>query len=134
MGFVRNDIDDGIEQYVDDDGNLAERPAARVLPHLDYTPVRRGQQFEVPDEEVYHWVAGGFTALERYPVPFRLYPNHQADPLAYPLPEPHASQPESTAVGPTPPPAPILPPSSAAPAAATPSTSPPAQADGLKEQ
>src|SRR5579859_7389263 len=140
MGRVRNDIDDGLEQYVDEQtGQLAERPAARVLPHLDYSPIRRGQVIEVPDEEVYHWVAGGFTALDRYPVPHRLYPNHQADPLAYPLPEPHPSQIEATAVGQAPPPSPApaaAAPSAAPPAAATESTTAPAEAaaGSAKEQ
>lgn len=136
MGRVLNDIDDGLEQYVDETGQLAERPAARVLPHLDYTPVRRGQVVEIPDEDVYHWVAGGFTALDRYPVPHRLYPNHRADPLAYALPEPHPSQPGATAVGTPPPAVPAPAAQSAAAPAATPSTSVPADtaADSPKEQ
>lgn len=139
MGRVRNDRDDGIEQYVDEEtGQLAERPAVLVLPHLDYTPVHRGQVVEVADEDVYHWVAAGFTALDRYPVPFRLYPNHQADPLAYPLPEPHPSQKEATAVGQAPPPSPA--PAAAAQtatalAAATETTAPQQAAAGsAKEQ
>lgn len=91
MGRVRNDIDDGL----DDEG----LPAPRVLPHLDYAGVRRGGEFDVPDDEVYHWVAGGFTALTRYPVPYRLYPNHAHDPLAYALPEPDPKDPSAVAVG-----------------------------------
>lgn len=82
MGQVRNDT-----------GEL------RVLPVADYTGIEDGTVVPVPDEEVYHWVAGGFTALTRYPVPFRLYPNHQHDPLAYPLPEPDADDPSAVAVG-----------------------------------
>lgn len=116
MGRVRNDIDDGQEEYLDEaTGRMATRPAPRVLPHLDYTAVRRGDEWPVPDDEVYHWVAGGFTALTRYPVPYRLYPNHAHDPLAYALPEPHPLDPSAVAVGE---------PADAAPASAPPASAP----------
>jgi hypothetical protein len=72
----------------------------RVLPTLDYSGVAPGQVIEVPDDAVYHWVAGGFTPLTRYPVPYRLYANHAADPLAFALPEPSADDPSAVAVGP----------------------------------
>jgi hypothetical protein len=81
----------------------------RVLPTLDYSGVAPGQVIDVPDENVYHWVAGGFTPLDSYPVPYHLYPNHSADPLAVRLPDPNA--PIADAV----PAAPIVPPPLMAP-------------------
>lgn len=124
MGQVRNDT-----------GEL------RVLPVADYTGVKDGQVIDVPDDEVYHWVAGGFTALTRYPVPFRLYPNHQGDPLAYALPEPDADDPSAVAVGPAeaavparPPAAQQTVPAATAPAAAPETDAPePPAADSAKE-
>lgn len=85
MGQVRNDTDE-----------------IRVLPTADYSGVKPGGVLEIRDEDVYHWVAGGWTPLTRYPVPHRLYPNHAADPLAYALPEPDEDDPSAIAVG-TPP-------------------------------
>lgn len=82
MGQVRNDM-----------GEI------RVMPTLDYSGVEPGRVLPIPDEDVYHWVAGGWTPLTRYPVPHRLFPNHQADPLAYALPEPDAENPSAIAVG-----------------------------------
>jgi hypothetical protein len=70
-----------------------------VLPTLDYSGVQPGQVIPVDDENVYHWAAGGFTPLTRYPVPHRLYPNHAHDPLAYALPEPDGADPSALAVG-----------------------------------
>lgn len=58
----------------------------RVVPHLGYSLVQAGQVLDVPDREAYHWAAGGFTVLDRYPVPEHLHANHAADPLAYPDP------------------------------------------------
>jgi len=80
MARFRNDFDDGVEQYVDDaTGKVLERPAVRVLPSLGYTGVRRGQEFEVPDEEWDHWAAGGFTPLTPNPRP---QPEEAAAPAA----------------------------------------------------
>lgn len=82
MGQVRNDF-----------GEL------RVMPTLDYSGVEPGRVLEIEDEDVYHWVAGGWTPLTRYPVPHRLYPNHRGDELAYALPEPDPKDPSAIAVG-----------------------------------
>lgn len=82
MGQVRNDTSE-----------------IRVLPAADYSGLRSGQMVEVPDDQVYHWVAGGFTPLTRYPVPYRLFANHQHDPLAYALPKPPDNDPSAIAVG-----------------------------------
>lgn len=80
MGLVRNDF-----------GEI------RVTPTLDYTGIEPEGTVDVscrvpgcqepghPEENVYHWVAGGWTPLSRYPVPELLYPNHRDDPLAYPV-------------------------------------------------
>jgi hypothetical protein len=124
MGQVRNDT-----------GEI------RVLPTADYSGVKPGGVVEVNDEDVYHWVAGGWTPLSRYPVPYRLYPNHQHDPLAFSLPEPPEDDPSAIAVGephdaaPQPAaPAPQQTPAAAAPVAASePSQAAPAGADP-KEQ
>lgn len=82
MGQVRNDFGE-----------------VRVLPSADYAGVEPGRVLEIPDENVYHWVAGGWTPLTRYPVPHRLYANHSGDGLAYALPEPDAEDPSAIAVG-----------------------------------
>lgn len=82
MGQVRNDT-----------GEI------RVLPALDYAGWEPDRVLEIPDADVYHYVAAGFTALTRYPVPYRLYPNHKDDPNAYALPEPDAEDPSAIAVG-----------------------------------
>lgn len=93
MGLVRNDF-----------GELM------VAPTLDYTGIPAGATVDAtcrvpgcqepghPQENVYHWVAGGWTPLERYPVPQLLYPNHRNDPLAYPVapPAPPAEAPADT--------------------------------------
>jgi hypothetical protein len=139
MGRVRNERDDGIETVFDDaTRQWVDRPAARVLPHLDYTAVRRGDEWDVPDDEVYHWVAGGFTALTRYPVPYRLYPNHASDPLAYALPKPHPADPSAVAVGEPADAASAAQASAAAPptapAAPDPAAATPAAADTANEQ
>lgn len=113
MGQVRNDT-----------GEI------RVLPTMDYAGFEPGQVIEVADEDVYHWVAGGFTPLTKYPVPHRLYPNHQHDPLAYALPEPDPDDPSAIAVGKAPEPGPTATASVAPPPAAV---AAPAAAD-TKEQ
>jgi hypothetical protein len=100
MGQVRNDFGE-----------------VRVMPTLDYSGVEPGRVLEIPDEDVYHWVAGGWTPLTRYPVPHRLYPNHSDDELAYALPEPDDEDPSAIAVG-APAAAPSTPPPPAVPAAA----------------
>lgn len=115
-----------------------------VLPTLDYTGVEPGRVIEVADEDVYHWVAGGFTPLTRYPVPHRLYPNHRHDPLAYALPEPDEDDPSAIAVGaprdaappaPVPAPQPVPPvPAATAPAAAPPTAAPDAPAAGSAKE
>lgn len=110
MGQVRNDTGE-----------------TRVLPTLDYSGWEPGRVLEIPDEDVYHYVAAGFTALTRYPVPYRLYPNHQADSNAYPLPEPDEDDPSAIAVG-TPKPAPAPAAAPAQPPAATAPTAAPTRA------
>lgn len=97
MGQVRNDF-----------GEL------RVVPTLDYSGIAPGQVLTVADEDVYHWVAGGWTALTKYPVPPLLYPNHRADPLAYEASVEPAAAP---APAPEPAPAPVAAPADVVPAA-----------------
>lgn len=82
MGQVRNDFGE-----------------VRVMPTLDYSGVEPDRVLDIPDEDVYHWVAGGWTPLTRYPVPHRLFANHADDELAYALPEPAAEDPSAIAVG-----------------------------------
>lgn len=109
MGQVRNDTGE-----------------VRVLPALDYAGWEPGRVLEIPDADVYHYVAGGYTALTKYPVPARLYPNHAHDPLAYALPDPDEDDPSAIAAG-TPKPA-VTTPAASAPTAA-PTTPAPAAAD-----
>jgi hypothetical protein len=116
MGQVRNDFDE-----------------VRVLPTFDYAGWEPGRVLEIPDADVYHYVAAGFTALTKYPVPRRLYPNHAGDELAYALPEPDPADPSAIAVGTpkptaTPAPAPAAAPSPAATAPTAASTPAPAPA------
>ena len=61
---------------------------ARVVPELGWALVPAGGILPVETENAYHWAAGGWSVLDRYPVPHHLYPNHQADPVAYSLPAP----------------------------------------------
>lgn len=123
MGQVRNDL-----------GEI------RVLPALDYAGWEPDRVLEIPDEDVYHYVAGGFTALTRYPVPYRLFANHKDDGLAYALPEPDPEDPSAIAVGadkpaPSAAPAPAVAqaPAATAPTAA-PTPAPAAAAASPKEQ
>jgi hypothetical protein len=85
MARFRNDFDDGVEQYIDDTGAVAERPAVRVLPALGYLGVRKGEEFQVPDESWAEYVAGGFT-------PLTPDPSIPAQPAA-PAPAPAAAAP-----------------------------------------
>jgi hypothetical protein len=111
MGQVRNDFGE-----------------VRVMPTLDYSGVEPDRVLDIPDEDVYHWVAGGWTALTRYPVPYRLYANHAHDPNAYALPAPKPEKLSAIAVGApeaaVAPPAPQTPAPAPAPAAAPPAPAP----------
>jgi len=63
MARFRNDFNDPPEQYVDEHGQIAERPAVRVAVTQGWTGVPPGGEIEVPDAEYEHWVAGGWTPL-----------------------------------------------------------------------
>jgi hypothetical protein len=39
----------------------------RVVPTLGYSLVAAGQVFTVPDSEIEHWIAGGFTLVDQTP-------------------------------------------------------------------
>ena len=78
---------------------------ARVVPELGWALVPAGGILPVEAENAYHWAAGGWSVLERYPVPHHLYPNHQGDPIAYSLPAPEPEPlgaPASAPAGPLP--------------------------------
>jgi hypothetical protein len=78
----------------------------RDVPSLGWEGIEPGGEITVEVENAYHWAAGGWTVLGRYPVPGHLLANHKHDPNAY--------DPEATITPPPPPPA--------APVAAAPAT------------
>lgn len=55
----------------------------RIAGALGWAEVEPGGEIPVEVENAYHWAAGGWTVLGRYPVPTHLLPNHQHDPNAY---------------------------------------------------
>ena len=100
MARFRNDFADPPEQYIDEaDGEIKLRPAVRVLPTQGWTGVAQGQEFDVPDEEWKHWVAGGFTPLTPDPdAPANAAPAPEPEPVPVAPPVP-AAPPQPAAEG-----------------------------------
>lgn len=56
----------------------------RVAPMLGYTLVAAGQDIPVPDDEVVHWIAGGWTLVEETPAVAPAKPATEPVPVAAP--------------------------------------------------
>jgi hypothetical protein len=92
MARFRNDFNDPPEQYVDDFGQIAERPAVRVAVTQGWMGVPPGGEIDVPDDEYEHWVAGGWTPLTPPPgtQPAPPAPVPAAPPVSATTPQPAA--------------------------------------------